>query len=204
MRIKPRFKKRRTNRTNGICNFFAFFHSPTRIRASRCILPSLLRRVFPGRGALAPAAPDGEEPSNTPGICQSYDSDIFPLAVSAPVAWGRGAEKSGPLGRSRPQPAQAANRPRDEGGQDAGGAVLGGPTEASAQKGREGARCGAEGGPWDHPEQPEGDRRTECRSRPSRPKGVARRSVASGPPPWGPGAEGGSRCAGGRRARTFL
>ena len=120
MRIKPRFKKRRTNRTNGICNFFAFFHSPTRIRASRCILPSLLRRVFPGRGALAPAAPDGEEPSNTPGICQSYDSDIFPLAVSAPVAWGRGAEKSGPLGRSRPQaggaePAARPERPTDRG-----------------------------------------------------------------------------------------
>lgn len=177
MRIKPRFKKRRTNRTNGICNFFAFFHSPTRIRASRCILPSLLRRVFPGRGALAPAAPDGEEPSNTPGICQFYDSDYSPPAVSAPVAWGRGGRKKrppGPLqapgGRSGARsPPRAANRPRDEGGQDAGGAVLGGPAEALAQKGREGARCGAEGGPWDHPEQPEGNRRTECRSRPSRP-----------------------------------
>lgn len=128
-------------------------------------------------GTLAPAAPDGGEPSNTPGICQFYDSDIFPPAVSAPVAWGRGAEKSGPLGRSRPQaggaePAARPERPTDRGtreGRTRAGPSWGGPTEASAQKGREGARCGAEGGPWDHPEQPEGDRRTECRSRPSRP-----------------------------------
>lgn len=70
-------------------------------------------------GTLAPAAPDGGEPSNTPGICQSYDSDYSP-AVSAPVAWGRGAEKSGPLGRSRPQaggaePAARPERPTDRG-----------------------------------------------------------------------------------------
>lgn len=164
MRIKPRFKKRRTNRTNGICNFFAFFHSPTRIRASRCILPSLLRRVFPGRGALAPAAPDGEEPSNTPGICQSYDSDIFPLAVSAPVAWGRGAEKSGPLGRSRPQAggAEPAAHPGDQPTEGRGRAGRGrgrpGGTHCDgAQKGRRRTRSGAEGGPQAHTEQPKGE-----------------------------------------------
>ena len=132
MRIKPRFKKRRTNRTNGICNFFAFFHSPTRIRASRCILPSLLRRVFPGRGALAPAAPDGGEPSNTPGICQFYDSDYSPRLYLLPSPGAGGPKKAAPWAAPGPRREERSPQP----------AQSGQPTEGRGRAGRGRGRPG--------------------------------------------------------------
>lgn len=141
-RGRPGYKKKRHKRYKQKSQLFRLFPIPACIiRSPQAVPRSSPRRVLPGGGRLTYLLRRFAAAESSPA-CTCRDTPLHPPSPASsptPGAGGRRKRPSGPLqapgGRSGArQPAQATNRPRDEGGQGAGGAVLGGPAATGRRR----------------------------------------------------------------------